>query len=145
MADAAWTPAKGKLQTEDVDGLTWGMLLLNTTGGGGGYVFDPDHDTLSDLNLGTNELSTTNYARKALTAVAVSNDLTLNRSGGSWSTVLYTALGVVSGPAVKAAVVFCDLGSDATSWPFLYLDSVAFTTNGDNVAVSFHATQAWYL
>lgn len=142
MANAAWTPGKAKLLTEDIDSLVWKLLLLNTTGS---YAFNADHDTLSDLTLGTNELSTTNYARKALTLVSASTDLALDRAGFSFSPVVYSALGVISGPSVKAAVAYIDNGSDSTSVPVLYLDSVAFATNGDDVAVSFHATMAAYL
>lgn len=96
------------------------VLLLDDAGT---YVFDKDHATLSDLTLGTNELVTDNYVRKALAGESATANDTDDEVRLDAADVTWTTLGPdIGGPDVQAAIVYFHVTNDSDSVPFLYLD-----------------------
>lgn len=114
------------------------VLLLDDAGT---YTFDKDHDFLTDLTLGSNELSTTNYVRKALASEAESTNDTADEVRLDATDVTWTALGPASaGPTIQAAIVYFFVSADADSVPFLYLDDgMPRAVNGGDVTIQWNS------
>lgn len=119
-------------------------LLLDDAGT---YVADPDHDSLTDLALGSNELSTTNYSGGAGSAdhhdhasVGYTHDTANDRVELDADDAVFSSLGPASGgPDVQAAVMYIRVdGTAANDTPLLYLDTGGFpkTVNGEDFTVT---------
>lgn len=136
MAQFAYNNGKAMVARYGVDSLDFGLLLLKA-----GYTPDKDHQFVSDLTPASNEIVTAGYARMTGISATVAVNNTLDRAEITWPYQLLTGLGVPTYPVVTAGVMYCNTpGTDATRWLLLYLDSIAFTTNGSDVLFSFDAT-----
>ncbi len=113
------------------------MLLLDNAGS---YVFDPDHTNLTALSLGSNEISTTNYARQDLGGVATTIDTTNNRVRHTSNAGVFASLGPTSaGPTVKQVVIYIHVdGTAANDVPLYYIDDGGLpkTVNGEDFNVT---------
>lgn len=139
MADTVYTAGILYLVQNGWAGADPRVLLIDDAGT---YTPDKDHDQLSDLSLGSNELSTTNYARVALTTQTEAADNVDNEVVLDADNVVFSALGPnTGGPAVGAAVVYFYVdGTAANDIPFLYLDSgFPKQTNGEDFTLVWNA------
>lgn len=93
-------------------------LLLRSTGS---YVFNPDHDFISDMvSNGMVEITVASYGRITLTGRTVNLDDTLNRS---WRDVNDISFGILeSGQTVSAICIYEHVTNDADSIPLCYYD-----------------------
>lgn len=107
---------------------TWGSdtimcLLLSSS-----YTFDPDHDTVD--NVDANELSGTGYVRKTLASKTVTVDDTLDEVRYDAADVVWTGanFGTVAG-----AIVYKFVTNDTDSVPLVWseLTSPSLTNGGD--------------
>lgn len=92
--------------------LRW--LLLQ----GSGYVFNADHDTLTNLSLGSNEVSVSGYARVAMsgearTVVDASDRIDYTADNPDFGTL-------ASGQVITAAVLYEHITNDAASVPAIH-------------------------
>lgn len=122
------------------DGFDWAaadvrLLLLDAAGS---YTVDPTDQFVADLTPGSNELSTTNYARKVLANKAVA--LNGNRAEWTADNVTFNDLGGSPFPTVGGAVLFVQVTNDADSWLIAYLEDVAGVTNGLDATIAFDPT-----
>lgn len=106
---------------------SWGSLIgiqVILIEKGTGWSFDPDHISLTSLNLGTTETAATGYARESLaTGAAIWSAPTWTLPAGA---VVWSSLGVDE--EIEAVVVASDAGTDADSEPwFVVHDSVPGT------------------
>jgi hypothetical protein len=114
-------------------------LLLESTVAA---AYDPDLNTVADLLAvgSVAEMVATNYARKAFTGEAVTQDDTNNRANLDASIPVWTALGVAAGTDGSAvALVVYDEGSgtDATRHLISYHDqNFPVITNGQDFTVN---------
>lgn len=126
MANGVYTAGIGRL----IAAAGWAtadprVLLLDAAGD---YTFDKDHATLAALDLGDNELNTTNYTSASDRKVLASETSAADNTDNEWvldaGDPTWTALGPASGgPSVQAAVVYFHVdGTDANDIPFLYID-----------------------
>jgi hypothetical protein len=112
-------------------------LLLDDSGP---YVFDKDHDQLSDLVLGTNELSTLGYSRQSVSMKSLTADNVDDEVVAGGGNVVFPDLGpVVGGPSVGAVVVYFHVdGTAAADVPFFYVDeNLPLVTNGEPLTVAW--------
>lgn len=109
------------------------VLLLQPS-----YSYDPDHNFVSDLVPGTNELTVAGYARQVLAGVAEVEDDANDRASLEANEVNFGAL--ASGETIAAAVVFVNTGSDATSELVAFFGLGSVPTNGGSVTVRFGAS-----
>lgn len=109
------------------------VLLVDDT-----YVFDPDHNFVSDV-VGE-EISTTNYVRKVLQNTTVTEDdagdeVILDADNETW-----TALGPpAGGPTVGGAVIYRNTGADGTSPLISFGDLTDTVVNGGDFTVNWPA------
>lgn len=97
------------------------------------YTFAATHNTVSDL---TNECTGGSYARQTLGTKAVTEDDTGGRAYFDAADTTFTAVPAQSSD-INAVVIF---DNTETSDPLLfYLDFTAFTGNGSDVTVQWHA------
>lgn len=115
------------------------VLLLSTTAN---YIVDPDHATLTDLMLGTNELVTTNYTRLSIGSEAAITDDTADMVHLDGDDITWTRLGPnFAGPTIGAAVVYFFVTDDTDSVPFLYLDTgLPKVVNGEDFTLQWDIT-----
>ncbi len=135
MANAGYNIAAKKL----IDGaLNWASsdvrVLLVTSG----YTFNKDHQFVSDLTPGSNELTGTGYVRKALTGEATSQDNTNDRAEGDANDVTWTA---IDAGTAAAAILYVHVTNDADSWLVGKFDTGGFpiVTNGGDVTLQWNA------
>lgn len=108
------------------------LVMTNTTAD-----IDDDANTLADFtNL--DEMDGTGYARLTLSSKTISEDSTNDRAEFHAADSLFSALEAGTRD-VQAAVVFKDNGTDATSVPICFFDSVGFpfTANGGDVTLEW--------
>jgi len=124
MANGVYTAGLLKLLEEGLAAQSVRALLIDDAGS---YVFDPDHASLTELDLGTNELTAAlNYERKTLAMVAASGDDTNDRVSIDASPIVWEGLGETDGETVAAMVLYLYVdGTAANDVPFLYLDNSA--------------------
>lgn len=138
---SAWWSNHGKadLVTGGITGREFRLILVHTAPANAGAA--ADLNTTSDIVA--NELTATNYARKTLASVAVTEDDTndwAKLSAANPST--YTALGgaandtIVGAWVVRRASNGSDTDASDTLWCFLGLAS-SVPTNGGDVVLSF--------
>jgi hypothetical protein len=116
--------------TTDFDVAVLRIMLVQS-----GYVFDPDHNTLSDI---TSEITVGGYARQTLTGVVPAENDTLD-AGGVVSDHA-TFAGLTSGQTVDAAVIFHRLGgTDDAADPLVSYHRLTsgIITNGGDVIIRF--------
>jgi hypothetical protein len=97
-----------------------------------GYVFNPDHDYLSDI---TNEINESGYARQTLASKTVSVDDTNNRVIVDAADPVYTA--VVAGGTATQHIVARSTGVDSTSPLIAQYDITSTPTNGGNITINY--------
>jgi len=133
----AYTPAKygiarGTLvwHTSDIRVL---LVMSNTTA-------DTDQDAATISAFGTlDEFDGANYARKAVTGEATTEDDANNRAEMDADDITWSALGAGARQAV-GMVVYKFVTNDADSIPIAFIDSggFPFTGNGSDVAVTWN-------
>lgn len=122
--------------TADLDASTPEIrcLLLKSS-----VSFNEDHNVVSDLTPGTNEISVSGYTRQTLAGVSVSQDNSDNRGEASANQVTFS--GLATGQTVGAAVVYkrASAGSDtdASDWLIGFYDLTDTPTNGGDIIVRF--------
>jgi len=123
MASGVYNNAK-QGGTQFVWGTDTIMCLLNSSS----YTFDPDHDTVD--NVDANELSGTGYVRKTLASKTVTVDDTNDEVRFDAADITWTGanFGTVAG-----AVVYKFVTNDTDSVPLVWaeLTSPAVTNGGD--------------
>jgi hypothetical protein len=120
-------------------GNVWGTADMRVLLVGTGYTPNRDHDFVADVVA--NELSTTNYARQALTGEVITLDDTNDRVLMDADDVTWTALGPASGgPSVLAAIVYRNTGADGTSPLWFYMNGTTTTVNGSNFTYQWAST-----
>ena len=117
--------------TYDLSGSTIKAILLTS-----GYTPNKDHDTVTDLTVGSNELSGTGYSRLTLSSKAVSVDDANDR-------VLFDAADLTwslinAGDATHCVLVI-DSGADATSPLLACITFTTISTNGGDLVIQWNA------
>ena len=135
MSNGGYNIAAKKQMDGDFNGASLDLRLLLVKSG---YVYNPDHQFVSDLTPGSNELSGTGYSRKTLTGKATSQDNTNDRAELDCDDVTFT--GINAGTAI-AAVVFVQVTNDSDSWLVGYYDEggFPFATNGGNLTLQVNS------
>ena len=105
---------------------------------GPGYVPDPDHVFLSDINLATNEVSGNGYTRKTLSGRVVNLSSIDDCIYGDANDITWNGLncGTVAG-----AIVYLQVGGDDTTPGddiiLLYQDNADISTNGGDITLQW--------
>ena len=135
MANTVYNIAKKKAIDGQFDwaSLDVRVLLIKST-----YAVDPDHQFVSDLTPGTNELSGTGYTRKTMANEATSQDDAGDRADGDGDDLVWS--GINAGTA-QAAVLFVQVTNDTDSWLIGYVDTGGFpiATNGADLQITWNA------
>src|SRR4051812_16493792 len=88
---------------------------------GSGYTANKDHDTLTDLSLGSNEVTVSGYSRKTLASKTITTDDTNDRTVLDAADLSWTSL--ATGETVSALVIYFDPGTgDGNCVPLVYID-----------------------
>lgn len=91
---------------------------------------------------GTTELSSTGYARQALTTEAVNLDNANDRAEFDADNVTFTSVSQVSSEQVVAYIIYKFVTNDAGSTPILFVDTATglpLTPNGSNITITWDA------
>jgi len=109
------------------------VLLVNSA-----YAQNKDSVFVSDVTA--NEISTTNYVRKVLAGLSITQDDTNDRIVLDATDPVWTALGPgTGGPTIGGVVAFRNTGADGTS-PLLSLNDLPDTqVNGSDLTVVWNA------
>lgn len=107
---------------------TYKVLLLKS-----GVAIDYTDVFVADLTPGTNEISVAGYARQTLTGRTVTQDDVNHRGDAAATKVTFSSL--ASGQTIGAAVIFKDLGADASSLLVSYYDLTDTATNGGDFTI----------
>lgn len=132
-----------RLKVEVGEGFEWEtadvrLLLLDAAGT---YTPDPDDEFVADLDPGSNELDTDNYARQALANKAVNLNDVDNRAEWTADNIVFSDLGPgVGGPTIGGAVLYVHATNDADSWLIAFLEEVTGTVNGLDATIAFDPT-----
>ena len=132
MADYVYNRAKNNVTITDLR-----VLLLV------GYVFDADHDTITDvLAAATKECDFTNYARKALADEAWSvSDSTDKGMLDATDPATWADAGGVANNTISHMVVYEHVGADGVNLPVsCHGTGFPLTTNGSDLTVRFPTT-----
>lgn len=139
MASFVYNTAKRKLLDGTLD-LTNDVIraMLVTSG----YTANADHDFVSDLTPGSNELSGTGYARITLSSKAFSTDDANDR--GEFDAADLTWNAINAGTAAALIIYKQTGGSDATPADddlIAHIDTGGFpiTTNGGDLTIQVNA------
>ncbi len=108
-----------------------------------GYTFDPDHDFVSDLTPGSNEITVSGYARQTMTGEVITRDDTNNRVMFDAGDVTFSAL--AAGETIVAAVLFIYNAADASAQLLAYIDLVDTATSGGDVVIQWSANGIFYI
>jgi len=135
MADVYFNSARQAIAAGNILLLTDTLKVLLVKSG---YTVNADHDTVSQITPGTNEISVSGYARQTLANKSVTEDDTNDRAIFDADDVVFTSL--VAGETVVAAILFKDTGSDATSKMIGYYDVTDTPTNGGTITISWAST-----
>ena len=132
MTDTIFNRGKQQLIASAAASLDIRALLLGNSGGSVATGHDVDFNFVSDV-LGTacDELVATNYARKTVTSITITEDDTNNRVEIDWAVPAWTALGGASNDTVRAVLFYVHNVSDGAA-PLISLHdfSPAIPTNG---------------
>lgn len=137
MADGAYNRGLDELAAFGTS--TYKFLLLK----GSGYTFNKDHDFVSDLTPGSNEVAGSGYAR----VTAASKTRTIDDSNDR---ITYDAAdpafgSIVAGETVSAMVLFRFVTNDADSILIAYYDLTDTATNGTAFTVTLGANGVLYV
>lgn len=114
---------------------------------GSGYTFDPDHDFVSDLTPGSNEVTVSGYSRQTLSGKSITTSDAADRVIYDADDPLFAAL--AAGETITGMVLFDNAGGADSArvllayYPVNAPSGVA-TTGGDFSAV-FSSDGAFYL
>lgn len=139
MAQTVFNVAKARIANGSLDLDTSGlsMLLLKTTAAG---AYNPDLDTVSALLAvgGVAECDFTNYVRKSLGTVTVTEDDTNDRANVDAANITWTAAGGATNNTPVAAVIYQDGASDAARYLVGYYDTNfgSTATNGGDFTIN---------
>lgn len=135
MANAAYNRGKKKFIDGGLNFATADLRVLLVTSG---YTFNADHNFVSDLTPGSNELSGTGYARKTLASKATTQDDTNDRAEGDCDDIAYTA---INAGTAAAAILFVQVTNDADSYLVGKYDTGGFplVTNGGDATIAINA------
>ena len=124
----------------DWDGATDVRVLLVDTG----YIFDPDHNFVSEVIVGLQELSASGYARQTLASRTLTEDDTNNRVVLDAADTAFGAL--ATGDTVGGAVVYRHVGVTDSANPLIgFLDvSPGVPTNGSTFTLTWSADGLFY-
>jgi hypothetical protein len=142
MASLVYTSGVAEFARGNHDWLTGNAVAILVTSG---YTADIDHDFISDLTPGSNELSGTGYSRKVLGTKTVTNDDTNDRAALDAADVTWTGINTAGDAA--AVVIAIDTGNDATSPLLAYIDTGGFpiVTNGGDVTIQWDSNGIYAL
>ena len=140
MASLAYTPAKTKLASGEIDLAAGGddirviLVMSNTTAD-----TEEDKDFVGDLTT-LDQYDGANESRKALANEAVNEDAANDRAEFDADDITWTALGVGTRQAV-GMVVFKFVTNDADSPLIAYIDTggFPFDGNGGDVTITWNA------
>jgi hypothetical protein len=104
------------------------VLLVKDT-----YVFDNDHNFVSDVIAGSKEISVGGYARVALTTKTVTEDDTNDFAYLDADDVLFAAL--AAGQTVGGAVLYKFNAADGAAEVIAFYDLTDTLTNGGDITV----------
>lgn len=138
MANFVFNVAKGKVAEKAADGATLKMLILKASGTDGALK---DLDTVAAVLAegSTTEADFTNYARPTLASVTVTVDDTNDLVKVDAADITLTSAGGASNNTTTDAIIYEEVaGGDANCIPLVLMDCV-FTTDGNNVTLSFNA------
>lgn len=135
------------IKAGDASTLTFKAMLLDNT-----YVFDKDHNRVSDVVSGGKELVATGYTggyggagRKTLTTVVVTKDTVNDRIVVDCDDVAFGALGGATNDTIRFMAIIVEITSDAASIPIACHDFGADTpTNGSTVTALINAIGLFY-
>lgn len=102
------------------------LLLVDDT-----YTFDPLDEVVSDLTV--SELSATDYARKDVTGRTVTDSSPTNFL---MSNVVFAGLGGALNDTIGGAVVFKNLGADASNVLICFVDTADILTQDTDVTIA---------
>lgn len=141
MASSLYNTALEKLLdgTINLDGSADVRCLLVKSG----YTFDPDHDVVSDITPGSNELSVAGYARQTCAGEIITRVDASDRVMFDMDDVTFAAL--TAGQTIIAAILFIHTGSDATAQLLAYIDIADTATNGGDVVIQWNASGVFYI
>lgn len=108
-----------------------------------GYAFDADHDFVSDLTPGSNELSVSGYARQTCTGEVITRVDASDRVMFDMDDVTFAAL--AAGQTIVAAVLYVHNASDSSAQLLAYIDIADTATNGGDVVIQWHANGVFYI
>ena len=137
MADGAYNRGLDELATWTTN--TFKFLLLK----GSGYTFNKDHDYVSDLTPGSNEMTGTGYVRAtAATKVRTIND-SLDRITYDCDDPIFGS--IAAGQTATAMVLFRFVTADSDSPLIAYYDIADTGTNGTPFSVVIPTTGVAYV
>ena len=123
--------------TIDTDTSVLKIMLLKST-----YVFDPDHDQVSDLTEITGVSGYTGGfggAGRKTAVITLTEQVASNRVVVIIADLTWTALG--TGDTIGAcALIFETGGVDTASIPIAHLDFTDLPTNGSDITLDFDVT-----
>jgi hypothetical protein len=141
MANFVYNIALGKIAQKVADGAVLRLLVLKAAGADATLK---DMDTLSAV-LGegsTTEADFTNYVRKALASLTATVVDGSNEVQVDCADVTFSSAGGASDNTATDVIIYEDVetddSDDSTAIPLIQLDA-AFTTNGNDVVIQFHA------
>jgi hypothetical protein len=129
MADATYNRG-----LKEIDGQSWESADIRVLLVDSGYTLDKDHNFVSDLTPGTNELAGTGYTRKTVANATATEDDTGDRLVLDHDDIVYTA---IDAGTADAAIYFRFVTNDADSPLWFYKDSgFPFVTNGSDMTIA---------
>lgn len=140
MADFVFNQGLGKVAEKAADGATLKLLILKNAAADS-VLKDLDDVAAILANGSTDEADFTNYARATLASVTVTVDDANDRTEVDAADVVFSSAGGASNNTISAgkAVIYEDVDTtDANAIPLVSLD-VVFTTDGNDVTISFDA------
>lgn len=141
MANFVFNVGKGRIRQLILDGADLRALVLKAADTDSAMQ---DVDTVAALLAGAaDEADFTNYARVTLASETTTVDDTGNDVNADAADITFTSAGGASNNTTTDLVIYLHVaGGDANCIPLVCLDCV-FTTNGQNVTLTFDADGFW--
>lgn len=137
MADGIFN--RGLDELAAFTGSTYKFLLLK----GSGYTFNKDHDFVSDLTVGSNEVTVAGYSRQTAGTKSRTIDDTNDRITYDCADPAFGTL--TAGETVSAMVLFRFVTNDSDSILIGYYDLTDTATNGTTFTVVIGANGVMYV
>lgn len=134
MANGVYNRAKYMLADGTLDLPTTAdlrVLLVKST-----YTFDPDHNFVSDVIAGSQEISVGGYSRQALANETITEDDANDFAYLDADDSVFTSL--ASGQTIGGAVVYKFNAADASAEVIAFYDTTDTLTNGGNVTIQWN-------